>query len=797
MKVSLNWLRDFVDIDVTDEELSAKLVSCGFEVEEIIRLADNCKRVVVGRIEKLEKHPDADKLQICQINVGSEVIQIVTGANNIKVGDLIPVALDNSYLPTGTKIKKGKLRGVESNGMLCSGEELKLTEADYKGAGEYGILILREDYPLGTDVNDVFGTNDVVFDIGVTANRPDCNSVIGIAREVATLLNKLLKMPKMTYTTNSQDISEYVTVEVNATDLCPRYMASVVKNIKIGESPKYIQNRLKAVGLRPINNIVDITNYVLIEMGQPMHSFDYDMLGGHGIVVRRADNGEKIVTLDNKEHTLDDSMLVIADKDKPQCVAGVMGGLFSGISDNTNTVVFESAKFMRDNIRRTSRKLNLRSDSSSRFERGIDIATQEYGMKRALALIDECKCGEIVGGTIDVLSSSLEKKTVTATFEKINSILGIEVPENVVVDILNSLSIETTAKDGIITAIVPLFRDDIENANDLAEEIIRLYGYDHIECTLIDKGKQTLGGKPDDIRDVDKIRNILVANGMSETLTYSFTSPKIFDILTVSPDSKLRNTVKLLNPLGEDLSIMRTTLSYSMMNTMRSNIVKSVKNGRFFEIANVYHPKAMPVTEQPDEVRHVVMGVFGKDENFYTVKGIVENILDKFGIENAEYEYTSLEWLHSGRGADIIVGNINIGYVGEVHPTVLSNLDIKEKLYIADIDIDKLSAIKNTQYVFEAIPKYPSVERDIAVIVKESVSAKDIVKTVKNAGGNLLKNVDIFDVYRGGQVAKGNKSVAIALEFRLPDRTLTEDEVNQKINKILKRLEVDLEATLR
>lgn len=797
MKVSLNWLRDFVDIDVTEDELCARLVSCGFEVEEVIRLADNCKRVVVGRIEGLEKHPDADKLQICRINVGDEVIQIVTGANNIKVGDLIPVALDNSYLPTGTKIKKGKLRGVESNGMLCSGEELKLTEADYKGAGEYGILILREDYPLGMDINEVFGNNDVVLDIGVTANRPDCNSVIGIAREVATLLKKPLKMPKMTYKVNSSDISEYVTVDVKATDLCPRYMASVVKNIKIGDSPKYIQNRLKAVGLRPINNIVDITNYVLIEMGQPMHSFDRDRLCGSKIVVRRADEGEKIVTLDNKEHTLDSSMLVIADSEKPQCVAGVMGGLGSGISEETNTVVFESAKFMRDNIRRTSRKLNLRSDSSFRFERGIDIATQEYGMRRALALIDECGCGEIVCGTIDVLSASLEKKTVTTTFEKIDSILGIKVPETVVVDILNSLSIETEVKDGVITAVAPLFREDIENANDLAEEIIRLYGYDHINCTLIDKGKQTLGGKPEDVKDVDRIRNILVANGMSETLTYSFTSPKIFDILTIKEDSGLRNTVKLLNPLGEDLSVMRTTLAYSIMNTMRSNIVKSVKCGRFFEIANVYLPKDMPVSEQPDEIRHVVMGVFGRDEDFYSMKGIVENILDKFGIVDAEYEYTSLEWLHSGRGADIKVENDILGYVGEVHPTVLNNLGIKEKLYIADINIETLGAVKNTQYVFESIPKYPSVERDIAVLVKESVSAKNIIKTVKTAGGNLLKSVDIFDVYRGGQVAKGMKSVAISLEFRLPDRTLTEEEVNQKINKILKRLEVDLEATLR
>ncbi|MDE6967570.1 MAG: phenylalanine--tRNA ligase subunit beta, partial [Clostridia bacterium] len=466
------------------DELCAKLVSVGFEVEEVIKQADNCKNCVVGRIEKLEPHPDADKLQVCAINVGSEVLQIVTGASNIKVGDLVPVALDGSDLPCGMHIKKGKLRGVASNGMLCSGEELKVTEEDYKGAGVYGIMILNEDYPLGTDINEVLGTNDVILDVGITANRPDCNSVFGIAREVATVLDAPIKMPSFKYEISKCKNTASVVVENS--ELCPRYMLSMVKNVVIKPSPKYIQKRLKAVGLRPINNIVDITNYVLMEIGQPMHSFDLNNVANGKIIVRNAKEGEEIVLLNGEKYTLDSSMLVIADSEKPSVIAGIMGGKFSGINENTKEIIFESAKFVRESVRRTSRKLNVRSDSSQRYERGIDLASQELGMKRALQLIYETQSGEICSGIVDVCKESLEPKQVVCKPEKINQILGIEVPEKDMVRILNSLQIQTKIEKGNLVCSVPLYRDDIENANDLAEEIIRLYGYDNITCTLMD-----------------------------------------------------------------------------------------------------------------------------------------------------------------------------------------------------------------------------------------------------------------------------------------------------------------------
>ncbi len=515
MKVSLSWLKDFVDIDVTVEKLADKLVSAGFEVEEIIDASANMKNVVLGKIVKLEKHPDADKLQICQIDVGAkDLVQIVTGAQNVAEGDLVPVALDNSLLPTGQVIKSGKLRGVPSNGMLCSGEELKLTEEEYSGAGVHGILIMnKENYPLGTDMNVVLGNDDVVLDIGITANRSDCNSVLGIAREVATVLKKPLKMPEIYFETDkSIKVSDFVDVDVQDKTLCPRYMAGVVKDIKIQSSPEIIQKRLKSVGLRPINNIVDVTNYVLIEIGQPMHAFDRKYLQGSKIIPRRAKNGEKIVALNEKEYELDDTMLVICDAKKPCAVAGIMGGLNSGINENTDTIVFESAKFLRDNIRRTSRKLNLRSDSSYRYERGIDFDSQRLGIMRALTLIYKYGWGKIADGIIDRLAQELKQNVVVTSVEEINGILGIAVPSEIVLEILNSLQIESSIdKDGRLTCVCPAFRDDIENANDLAEEVIRLYGYDKVTSTLLKDGNQTLGGKNRQEQNIDILKDICVS----------------------------------------------------------------------------------------------------------------------------------------------------------------------------------------------------------------------------------------------------------------------------------------------
>ncbi len=800
MKVSLSWLKDFVDIDVTVEKLADKLVSAGFEVEEIIDASANMKNVVLGKIVKLEKHPDADKLQICQIDVGAkDLVQIVTGAQNVAEGDLVPVALDNSLLPTGQVIKSGKLRGVPSNGMLCSGEELKLTEEEYSGAGVHGILIMnKENYPLGTDMNVVLGNDDVVLDIGITANRSDCNSVLGIAREVATVLKKPLKMPEIYFETDkSIKVSDFVDVDVQDKTLCPRYMAGVVKDIKIQSSPEIIQKRLKSVGLRPINNIVDVTNYVLIEIGQPMHAFDRNYLQGSKIIPRRAKNGEMIVALNEKEYELDDTMLVICDAKKPCAVAGIMGGLNSGINENTDTIVFESAKFLRDNIRRTSRKLNLRSDSSYRYERGIDFDSQRLGIMRALTLIYKYGWGKIADGIIDRLAQELKQNVVVTSVEEINGILGIAVPSEIVLEILNSLQIESSIdKDGRLTCVCPAFRDDIENANDLAEEVIRLYGYDKVTSTLLKDGNQTLGGKNRQEQNIDILKDICVSRGMSETLTYSFTTPKCFDILKLKEDDCRRNCVKLLKPLGEDLSIMRTTLAYSMLSMLASNFLKSNKKAKLFEIANVYLPNKS-AAELPTEVNMLALGRYGEGEDFFTMKGVVEIILKKFGIK-AEYKRADITYLHKGRSADIYVGNNVIGYLGEVHPEVAKSFDVSERMYIAEINVDMLNKLADYSYTFTAISNYPPIERDIAVIVDEDVMAGDLLACVRKGGGNLLVDTNVFDIYRNEQsLGKGKKSVAISLVFRLADRTLTDDEVNAKINRILTKLSSEFSAVQR
>lgn len=802
MKVSLKWLNDFVDIDVDVNTLADKLVSAGFEVEEIIDQASKMKNVILGQIKKITKHPDSDHLQICQIDVGSgELIQIVTGAQNIAENDLVPVAMHNSLLPTGQEIKRGKLRGVDSNGMLCSGEELCLTENDYEGASVYGIMIMnKETAPLGTDLNKIFGNDDVILDIGVTANRPDCNSILGIAREVATVLNKPLKMPDISFSANKNiKIEDIVKVDVKDTDLCPRYMAGAVTNIKIAPSPEYISSRLKSVGLRSINNIVDITNFVLIEIGQPMHAFDQDFLEGNQINVRRAVNGEKIITLDEKEHVLNDSMLVICDAVKPACMAGIMGGLNSGIKDTTKTVVFESAKFARDNIRRTSRALNLRSDSSFRYERGIDFDSQRLGLARALHLIQEFNCGDIADGIIDKLATELKPNVINTTVSTINSILGIEVPADTISTILNSLQIETTIDDkGNITCIAPLFRDDIENANDLAEEVIRLYGYDKIVNTYLDEAVHTQGGLNQEQKNEKMIKEICVSNGYSETLTYSFISPKAYDQLRIPQGNPLRNYLTLLNPLGEDMSVMRTTLSYSMLSSLASNYLKNIKKAKLFEVSSIYEPKALPLTELPNEHKNLVIGSYGKDESFYTIKAVVTAILEKFNISGVQIKRSEIPYLHLGKSACLLKGNMFIGYIGEVHPEVAKSFDVKDRMYIAEIDLSIINKVANFRYKFEEIGKFPPIERDIAVVVDEDVAVGELMNSIKRAAGATLKEISLFDIYRNPiTVGVNKKSVAINMVFRLADRTLTDEEVAQKMDKIISKLRDDYNAILR
>lgn len=793
MKVPYSWLKSYVDVDVEPAVLADKLVSVGFEVEEIIDLA-TVKKVYTCKIVGIEKHPNADKLQVCAITLdGVNNLQIVTNAKNVKVGDIVPVALDGADLCGGLHITKGQIRGVSSDGMFCSGEELGATDADYPGASENLVLVMRESEKIGVDINEVLGRQDVVLDVSVTANRPDCQSILGIAREVSVVLGKELKLPSTDYVA-TKEVSN-VQVEVKDYELCSHYMAREVKNIKIAPSPEYIQRRLRAVGIRPINNIVDITNYVLIELGQPMHAFDKRFLAGEKIVVRRAENGEKIVSLDGKENVLDDTMLVICDSEKPCAVAGIMGGLNSGIQEDTKDIVFESARFARDNIRRTSKTLNLRSDSSARFEKGVDFASQSFALNRALSLICEMNAGEIVENTIDCKAGDPEVKVIKVPVSKIESVLGIKIEEKFILDILNGLDFETKIEDGILTSIVPGYREDVDGANDLAEEIIRYYGYEHITSTLMPKAEQTLGGKGDDQLKIDALISKLVGLGYMETTTYSFISPKAFDTLRLSDDNDLRKAAKLLNPLGDDWSVMRTLLTPSILGIVASNNSKKLTEGRLFEIAKVFRPKNLPLVEQPDEINTLVLCAFGKEENFFTLKSAVEEVACSFGAGSFDYEARVYEFLHDGRSAEIKLGDEVVGFIGEVHPDVSDEYGLVNRTYIAEINLDVLSKI-DKKIRFTAIPKYPNVERDLALTVDETLPVGNIIKFISKYD-ELIEDVSLFDVYRGAQVESGKKSVALNISFRSFDHTLKDEEVQSVVNGLIESLEKTFGAKLR
>lgn len=793
MKVPYSWLKEFVDIDVSAEVLAEKLVSIGFEVEEFIDLSKQIKNVVVGHILEINKHENADKLRVCKVDIGSRVLQIVTAATNVNSGDFVPLALDGAVLYTGQEIKSGALRGVLSEGMFCGGEELGLTESDMEGAGGEGVLILHDVKP-GQNINDVIGNNDIVLDISVTANRPDCQSIIGIAREVAAVLDKPFKMPDLTYNTTAKKTD--ISVEVVDKDLCPRYIAHEVDNIIIKRSPKIIRDRLRAVGIRPINNIVDITNYVLTEIGQPMHAFDKTLIEGNKIVVRRAKNGEEIVSLDGKTNKLNDTMLVIADATKPSAVAGIMGGEFSGINDNTKTIVFESARFTRDNIRRTSRALNLHSDSSARFEKGIDFQTQEIGMQRALNLIFATKSGAICINSIDVHEKFNAERTVKVEQSKISKILGIEINTDFVLKTLNGLGLNTEFSNGIFIVNIPGFREDIVNANDVAEEIMRFYGYDHIHSTLLKDAAQTYGTKNEHYKISDCIKNVLVGLGFYETVTYSFTSKKAFDLLCLNKDNSLRTSAKLINPLGEDWSVMRTTLTHSLLKAVEYNQKMSTESGKLFEISKVFIPKSTPITEQPREVEKLVMTVWDKEYDFYALKSAVEAVLAQF---NVEYNYveSKAEFLHPGRSADIILANgQNIGSFGQIHPDVYENYELSVQTFIAELDFEALITNNNAFNGYKNLPKFPSVARDFALVVDDNLKIGALIDYIKKSSA-LVKDVTLFDIYKGDNIPQGKKSVAINVVIQSDDKTLTDKDIQDFTNNLLDTLKSTFDATLR
>lgn len=795
MKISLKALKYYVDINVPVEELCDRMVMAGFEVESIEAEGENIKNVVAARIVKLEPHTDSDHLQICQMNIGKdELVQIVTGAQNIKEGDLVPAALDNSDLPNGMHIKAGKLRGVESNGMLCSGEELCLTEEDYEGASVHGILILKGDWKPGTDMREVLGLDDYIIDFKITANRPDCNCFMGVAKEASVVLGSAYHPPVPSYKTVGGNITDYVDVEVKNYDLCPRYVGRVVKNLRIKPSPAWMQKALTASGMRPINNIVDITNFVMLETGQPMHAFNYNDLADKKIIVRNAAEGEKITTLDGKDYNLTTDMLVIADGEKPSCLAGIMGGKESEIEDDTTDLFLECAKFRRDSVRKTGRALGIRTESSGRFEKGVDIVNVGFAMDRALQLICDLDAGDIIDGVIDRNEGLPEDKILNVTSKSIVELLGVDISESKMVEILNSLCLPTTAKDGVLTVRVPSIRDDIEGRADLAEEVMRIYGYDHIVGTPM-RGDVMRGKKLPNRVKSDKMKSLLCGMGCYEIATYSFIASGALDTLNLPEDDARRSAIKLINPLGDEYSTMRTQLVTSMLTVMATNINRKIEAGRFFEESKRFIPKALPVTEQPDELPTLCIGLYGKDEDFFTLKGIVEEVMTLFGA-HTQYKRSNESYLHPGRQAEVLANNMPAAVLGEVHPAVAKNYDIDTRVYVAEIKLDVLYGINKRKVTYKPLPKFPAVERDFAMLCDKDIPVGDLERAIVSGGGRLLEKVELFDVYQGAQIPEGKKSVAYSVWLRSAEGTLTDAQIEDASTKIIAKLE-KLGAELR
>ncbi|MBE6763076.1 MAG: phenylalanine--tRNA ligase subunit beta [Ruminococcaceae bacterium] len=788
MKISLNWLKRYVDIDVPVDVLCDKMVMSGFEVESIEDLSETMRNVVAARIVKLEKHPDADKLQICRMDIGGEeLVQIVTGADNVFEGAIVPAALHDSDLPNGMHIKKGKLRGVPSDGMLCSGEELCLKESDYPGAEVYGILILKDDIAPGTDMRDVLRLNDVVIDFKITANRPDCNSVLGVAREIAVALEKPFYQPEISYTVKGGDIRDHIDIEVTDYDLCPRYLGRVVKNLRIAPSPDWMKDCLKTAGVRPINNIVDITNYVMLETGQPMHAFDLRDIKGSRILVRRATDGEQMTTLDGKDHTLTSEMLVIADAQAPSCLAGIMGGLNSEIKDDTTDLFLECAKFRRDSVRRTARALGMRTESSARFEKGVDIHTVAYAMDRALQLIDELDAGDIIDGSIDRYEELPDARVLTVRADSISELLGVDVPHEAMVKILNNLCVETTLDNGVLTCKVPSFRDDIEGRADLAEEVMRIYGYDHIVGTPM-RGSVTRGKKLPERVKSDKIKTLLCANGVQEITTYSFIASKAIDILGLAENDPRRQAVVIKNPLGDEYSTMRTQLITSMLSVMATNYNRKASAVRLFEVSKLFVPKALPLTEQPLELPALSIGLYGEGESFFTLKGLLEQLFAAFEL-TVSYTRSDEPYLHPGRQAKVLCGETVIATFGELHPDCADTIGIGTKAYVAQVELKTLFENETSLVLYKPLPRFPAVERDLALLCDASLPAADIETAIRAGGGKLLEDVRLFDVYQGAQIEAGKKSVAYSLWFRSNEGTLSDADIEPALRKIFKKLE--------
>ncbi|MBQ3132686.1 MAG: phenylalanine--tRNA ligase subunit beta [Clostridia bacterium] len=804
MKVPFSWLKEYVDIDVSAEELQTRLFSCGFEVEELIDLAAEFDRVVVGVITEAVKQ-EGTHLTMCKLDCGAygKNIEISTGADNIFVGAHVPAALDNSRLPGGIVIKAKPLMGVMSYGMLCSGEELGINDDHIEGAEVNGILILPDDTVAGTPIAEVIGLDDVIFDISVTANRPDCQSVLGIAREVAAVLRKPLKMPATDYKT-SDYVHPTLAVEVADMDLCPRYLGHYVRNITAGPSPRWLKRRLALCGLRSISNVVDITNYVMLEIGQPMHAFDMDTLESTRILVRRATEGEKIVTLDEKEFTLSPQNLVICDGEKPVALAGVMGGLNSEITDKTTQLLFESAKFARDNIRKTSRSLGQSTDASSHYEKGIAEYTTELGMARALHLIEELNIGEITASAFDCNDGTPRAgKSFTATLSGINAILGIDVPADTVLDILARLQFEVVADGDNLSVTAPRWREDIEIGEpDLAEEVIREYGYEHIKPTFLASATTTSGGLNRAQKTRAKMKRTLCGQGYFETSTLAFYADADLDALHIAADAPERNVIRLINPISSNLTIMRPLLAPSLLNVVVENLKRGNEAGRLFELANIYIPKQVPVTELPEERPHLGMAAFGDEEDFFTVKGSMEGIAEAFGLTFTYTRCTDVPFLHPGIAAYVECEGERIGYFGKLANDVTAELKLPKdskagkKIFLGELDYDKLIAHEDPNFRYQPLPAFPSVSRDLALVADEAVACGDIEAEIRKACP-AVSEVKLFDVYRSEHIGEGKKSMAFALTFQGTDAPLVPEQVDRFVNKILGNLKFKLGIEIR
>ena len=794
MLVPLKWLRDYVDIDIDTQEFADMMTMTGSKVEKVDFFGKETNGVEVCKILEIEQHPDADRLKVTKVEVANgEILQIVTNATNIKVGDYVPVARISAVLPGDFKIKKGKLRGVLSEGMFCGAEELTIPSAfveDHKKDGIY-ILDHQDSFELGMDVRDVLGINDALIEFEITSNRPDCRSIIGIAREAAVTLGKELKYPEIKVQACDEEMSFEIDIQ---TDLCKRYCGRVVKDVKVGPSPYWMQRKLIEAGMRPISNIVDITNYVMLELGQPLHAFDLDDIKYNKMTVKMAEEGEKFTTLDGVERTLTSDMLVIGNQDKTLDLAGIMGGENSEIKDTTTSIFIEGASFAKENIRATSKKLGLRTEASSRFEKGIDINLAEEAVNRACQLIEELGCGTVLNGMLDYYPQKEEVQKVTVNPVRINKLLGVNVPMDQFINILESLEFKCNlVSSEVLELEVPTFRLDITEDADILEEIARIYGYNNIPSASLE-GNATAGVKTDKQKFIDNVKSNSIACGLNEILTYSFVSPRGVDKINLPANDEKRNFVKIMNPLGEETSVMRTTLIPNMLDVISTNISHKVEEVSAFECGNTF----IPQEGLPIETKKYCVGMYGKEVDFFVLKGVIESVLNNVGLKGYEIEpETTNLTFHPGRCAKIVYNNIYIGTFGELHPDVIENYNLGQRVYVAEINIDTVFENLNLTKSYNPLPKYPSTSRDIALIVKDEVIVKQIEDIIKANGEDLVESYKLFDVYKGAQIEEGHKSIAYSITYRSKDKTLTDEDVAKVHEKILSELSEKLNANLR